>query len=92
VVLAGLLLLFPGFITDVVGLLLLLPPVRAVSKVWIGQRVDRQLASWNFTVLQWDDQDGRLRRTDYGNATSGDVVTGEVIKEDPPDQPRGQLE
>ena len=88
-VLAGLLLLFPGFITDALGLLLLLPPVRAVAKVWIGQRVDRQLASWNLTVLRWDDETGRLTRTDYG---SGDVVTGEVIREDPPDRPRGEIE
>lgn len=94
-VLAGLLLVFPGFISDAVGLVLLLPPVRAVAKVWIGQRVDRQLSSWNLTMLRWDDQGGRLTRTDSdrpGSAGSGDVITGEVIKEDPPDQPGGQLE
>ncbi len=32
VVLAGALLLTPGFVTDVVGLLLLVPPVRAVAR------------------------------------------------------------
>ena len=79
--LAGLLLIFPGYVTDVLGLLLLLPPVRAVLKVWIGGRVDRALSSWNLTVLQWDDSTGRLRRTDYG---SGDVVTGEVVDDDQP--------
>ena len=91
-VVAGLLLLFPGFITDVLGLVLLLPPVRALLKVWIGQRVDRWLTTMNLTVLRWDDQTGRLQRTDYPGA-DGDIVTGEVIP-DPPKQarPPGQIE
>jgi len=72
---AGVLLLLPGYVSDVVGLLLLLPPVRAVLRVWIGQRVARRLASWNLTILRWDDDSGRLTRTD--------VVPGEVLKEDP---------
>jgi UPF0716 protein FxsA len=88
-VVAGLLLVFPGFITDALGLVLLLPPVRAVAKVWIGQRVDRQLTAWNLTVLRWDDESGRVTRTDYA---SGDVVTGEVVREDPPERPRGEIE
>jgi UPF0716 protein FxsA len=82
--LAGVLLVLPGYITDVAGLVLLLPPVRAVLKVWIGQRVDRRLREWNLTVLRWDDSSGRLTRTDY---TSGDVVTGEVVPDEPPDEP-----
>lgn len=81
---AGLLLLFPGYVTDVLGLVLLLPPVRAVLRVWIGQRVDRTLRSLNLTVLRWDDRTGRLTRTDYGN---GDIVTGEVVDEEPPEEP-----
>jgi UPF0716 protein FxsA len=43
---AGVLLLAPGFITDVVGLLLLLPPVRAVARrpvlSWARRRVQSQ--------------------------------------------------
>jgi UPF0716 protein FxsA len=81
---AGLLLLFPGYVTDVLALVLLLPPVRAVLKVWIGQRVDRTLRSWNLTVLRWDDRTGRLARTDQG---TGDIVTGEVVDEGPSDTP-----
>ncbi|HEX5016374.1 MAG TPA: FxsA family protein [Actinomycetes bacterium] len=80
--LAGLLLLFPGYVSDVLGLILLLPPVRAVLKVWIGSRVERTLSSMNLTVLRWDDATGRLRRTDYGR---GDVVSGEVIDDQPLD-------
>ncbi len=39
VVLAGILLLIPGFLTDIVGLLLLLPPVRALARRRFGDRV-----------------------------------------------------
>jgi UPF0716 protein FxsA len=37
--LAGFLLLVPGFVTDAFGLLLLLPPVRAGVRLWLGRRV-----------------------------------------------------
>jgi UPF0716 protein FxsA len=36
--LAGFLLLVPGFVTDGFGLLLLLPPVRAGVRAWLGRR------------------------------------------------------
>lgn len=36
--LAGFLLLVPGFVTDVFGLALLLPPVRAGVRAWLGRR------------------------------------------------------
>jgi len=90
-VVAGLLLLFPGYITDALGLILLLPPVRALLKVWIGQRVDRQLTALNLTVLRWDDHSGRLQRNPY---PGGDVVTGEVVPDPPADdqEPRRQIE
>lgn len=89
VVTAGALLVLPGYVSDVVGLVLLLPPVRALLRVWIGQRVDRRLASWNLTVLRWDDRSGRLIRTDLG-----DTVPGEVVR-DEPDRPstiKGELD
>jgi UPF0716 protein FxsA len=35
---AGMLLLLPGFVGDAFGLLLLLPPVRAVVKLWLARR------------------------------------------------------
>lgn len=45
VVIAGAMLLFPGFVTDAIGLLLLVPPVRAlVRRLLIGRfrtRIDR---------------------------------------------------
>jgi UPF0716 protein FxsA len=87
---AGLLLLFPGFITDALGLILLLPPVRAMLKVWIGQRVERQLAGLNLTMLRWDDQSGRLTPNDQPQGfAAGDVIAGEV-EPDPPSSPDGE--
>lgn len=37
--LAGILLLTPGFLTDLVGLLLLVPPLRAGLRLWLGRRL-----------------------------------------------------
>jgi UPF0716 protein FxsA len=39
VMLAGVLLILPGFLTDAIGLLLLLPPVRALVILWAARRV-----------------------------------------------------
>ncbi len=36
--LAGVLLILPGFLTDALALLLLLPPVRAGLRLWLGRR------------------------------------------------------
>ena len=36
---AGLLLIIPGFLTDIVALLLLLPPVRKGLRLWVGGRL-----------------------------------------------------
>ncbi|MBA3908611.1 MAG: exlusion protein FxsA [Rhodobacter sp.] len=39
VVLGGGLLLLPGFFTDAIGLLLLVPPIRLLAIKWIGRRL-----------------------------------------------------
>lgn len=41
----ALLLAIPGFLTDIVGLLLLLPPVRAVSRSLVRRSAERRLSS-----------------------------------------------
>jgi UPF0716 protein FxsA len=43
-VLAGLLLSVPGFFTDAIGLLLLIPPVRALAIAWTLRRIARSAA------------------------------------------------
>jgi UPF0716 protein FxsA len=42
IVFAGLLMIPPGFITDAVGLLLLLPPVRSLVRLWLFKGVLRK--------------------------------------------------
>lgn len=69
--LAGVLLAIPGLWTTAVGLLFLLPPIRAmlmpVAGSWIAARASRRLARTPGTVIQ------------------GTVIQGEVIDpEDPP--------
>lgn len=43
ILLAGALLLAPGFITDAIGLLLLLPPVRAAVRAFTRHRIERRV-------------------------------------------------
>jgi UPF0716 protein FxsA len=43
ILVAGALLLFPGFVTDAVGLLLLLPPVRAGVRAFLRRRFTRRV-------------------------------------------------
>jgi UPF0716 protein FxsA len=41
---AGVLLVIPGFVTDAIGLLLLVPPVRHVVRLWLSRRFRVQAA------------------------------------------------
>lgn len=43
ILVAGVLLVIPGFVTDALGLLLLLPPVRAVVRRFVSRRVLREV-------------------------------------------------
>jgi UPF0716 protein FxsA len=52
IILGGALLLTPGFITDAVGLLLLLPPTRALIRRGLG-RLARRRVSATWTIGGW---------------------------------------
>ena len=64
VALAGGLLILPGFLSDAVALLLLLPPVRMVLKVWLARHfvvIDQPqsgppVIDGDYTVIEPDDQ------------------------------------
>lgn len=79
--LAGLLLIMPGLLSDVAGLLCLLPPVRA----WIGRRaarsLERKMASAPAGGFGDAFQQARIHYPD------GKIVQGEVIREDSPQRP-----
>lgn len=81
--LAGGLLLVPGLITDVVGLLLLIPPVRHLVAAWGLRRLfssaEVHVATWSTTSERTtrpsDDRPGR-------GASGGTVIEGEFERLD----------
>lgn len=84
---AGILLVVPGFITAACGLVLLLPPVRAVISSRVARRLERRLASGHsyarrgFIVFA-----SRERVIDTGGTETSDADQGRW------DRPRGAIE
>jgi len=74
--LAGLLLLVPGFVSGAVGLVLLFPPVRALVIAVTGSWMVRRFPTMRTTMM-------RVRIV--GGA--GDVVPGQVVDPDHPEPP-----
>ncbi|ANW21165.1 FxsA family protein [Streptomyces clavuligerus] len=76
--LSGLLLMLPGLISDAVGLLLLLPPVRSLVKRTAERSLERRVraAAPGLQDVFQQAQQARMRRPD------GKVVQGEVIRPD----------
>ncbi|MGW6569770.1 FxsA family membrane protein [Streptomyces sp. NPDC054975] len=79
--LGGLLLMIPGLISDVAGLLLLVLPVRSVLGRYADKVAERRMAAAPPGSLQDAFQQARMHRPD------GKVVQGEVIREDAPQGP-----
>jgi UPF0716 protein FxsA len=73
---AGLLLVVPGFVTGVVGLLLLVPPVRALARRPLERRMLRAAAD---RVVFF----GPASPFGPAGRRGGAVITGEVIEEEP---------
>ena len=48
---AGLVLLTPGFVTDAFGLLLLLPPSRALIRMWLLHQIGRRIKDGSWRVV-----------------------------------------
>jgi UPF0716 protein FxsA len=67
VVIAGALLVLPGFMTDAVGLFLLVPPLRRIAIRWAGRRLQRtqRAAAPPATVIdgEWHEVDPRQTAT-----------------------------
>ncbi|MGQ4513479.1 FxsA family membrane protein [Streptomyces sp. DW26H14] len=76
--LGGLLIMVPGLITDALGLLLLIPPLRSV----VGRFADRSMEKRMRAAVPGDLQDAfqQARRTRMGQ--DGKVVQGEVVHDD----------
>jgi UPF0716 protein FxsA len=73
--LAGLLIFLPGFVSDVIGLLLLLPPVRALlqagTAAWFVRRFTA--VSGPGGVRIWSRSEDPLR---------GEVIRGDIVRDD----------
>ncbi|MEU6914368.1 FxsA family membrane protein [Streptomyces olindensis] len=80
--LGGLLLMIPGLVSDVVGLLLLLPPVQKAVSRSAERTFERKLREADAGTLGGAFQQARMHRPD------GKVVQGEVIRDEPGDAPR----
>ncbi|WP_455355023.1 FxsA family membrane protein [Streptomyces sp. SYSU K217416] len=76
--LGGLLLMLPGLISDVAGLLLLLPPVRSRLGAYAERSLDRRMRAATSGSFGDAFQQARIHRPD------GKVVQGEVIRQDGP--------
>ncbi|MDQ0797585.1 FxsA family membrane protein [Streptomyces sp. B1I3] len=74
--LGGLLLMIPGMISDVAGLLLLLPPVRSLLGRFAERSLESRMRAATPGTLSEAFQQARMRRPD------GKVVQGEVVHED----------
>jgi len=78
IVIGGALLLTPGFITDAVGFLLLVPPVRKILRLWAG----RYFAG-KTEMHTWTD----MPSSGNGSQSAGDgpVIDGQFEEVDPQD-------
>ncbi|MFH8443936.1 FxsA family membrane protein [Streptomyces sp. NPDC018026] len=80
--LGGLLLILPGLISDVLGLLMLLPPVQKGVSRYAQRTVERKLRDAGPGTLGDAFRQARMHQPD------GKVVQGEVIRDDPDDTPQ----
>ncbi len=83
ITIGGALLLTPGFITDAVGLLLLLPPTRAIAR-----RLLRAYAARRFVVVGMGGMAGAPPREPSPNRAYDFEGTAEEIEADDPQLPR----
>ncbi|MHC3471763.1 FxsA family membrane protein [Streptomyces sp. 7R007] len=81
--LGGLLLMIPGFLSDAVGLALLIPPVQKALGRFGERTLDRRLREAAPGGFGDAFRQARIHRPD------GKVVQGEVVREEPGDAHRG---
>lgn len=53
ILVAGVLLITPGLITDTVGFLLLVPAVRRAIRAWLRIKLEQKLRDGSFRVTNW---------------------------------------
>lgn len=78
ILVAGFLLLLPGFLTDILGLLLLLPAMRDLVMRWLSSRI---------RVKQVRMQQAGYRREPHRAPYGDGVIDGDYVVEDEPVRP-----
>jgi UPF0716 protein FxsA len=73
---AGIALLAPGLVTDLVGLVLLLPPVQTLVRRWLRRSLERRLPP-DAANRVFGPRHVRVQRED--TAATGEVIEGEVV-------------
>jgi UPF0716 protein FxsA len=84
ILLAGALLLTPGFLSDVLGVLLLLPPVRAVARRWVPALLARRFFGRGRGRVRVRVVDGQARPGGDGRPRGTTVAWGTPEVERPP--------
>ena len=83
VAIAGILLILPGFLTDLAGLVLLVPPVRRAVLRRLATGLRRGSGGMSMRVVMAADREQDPRQpTAFDPTTTGDIIEGEVL--DPP--------
>ncbi|MCP5364320.1 MAG: FxsA family protein [Hyphomicrobiales bacterium] len=80
VVIAGALLLTPGFLTDAIGLALLIPPVRHILRQWLILSLQKsgKVEMWaGDSGTPYGTQGSSTRRADHPTAKDGVIIEGE---------------
>jgi UPF0716 protein FxsA len=80
----GIILFLPGLVTDVIGLLLLLPPVRAkVAKLWLIRGAKRYASQqYHYTVdAEWQSRDPETGRIHHHRVHQDGPVEQETTQE-----------
>lgn len=78
VLVGGVLLTFPGFVSDVIGLVFVLPATRPVARIGLEAVLARRLLAFGLPVAPGE---ARVRRTRDRGDGEDDVVEGEIIDE-----------
>ena len=84
VVFGGALLLTPGFLSDILGLLCILPPTRAVLRGLLTAVVARRFGVVGLGSAAAGQAARRRRPAGYGDVVEGEVVEGPGTAERPP--------
>jgi UPF0716 family protein affecting phage T7 exclusion len=89
VMFAGLLLISPGLMTDVAGLLLLIPPIRRVVSQWSMQRLLASGRVRTWTAETWTAESGTAEfgTTESGNRQTGSTDAGRSAERRPDREP-----